>query len=223
MLVVAALGRTALSAPDAAALEARVRAAARGLAPIARSHRLLLVHSGMFGHLLARELQNALPGLPVLALSAHAIVPANAGGEARVPCRVAELPWLRPLLEGARMVACVGLVPARLAADGELLAAPCNLDADAAAADLATELGADVLLLLGDVASVYRDWPGEKLPIARIDADLGAPSLDPASIGRKIAAGCRFARGRGTFAAVGRAEDAAGLLAGSAGTAISRD
>src|SRR5690349_12098349 len=90
MLVVAALGRSALDTRDPAALVSRVRAAARALAGVAQAHRLVVVHgnalpagtadadadvrcaaaAGVLGHLLARELRNALPAAGVVALQA---------------------------------------------------------------------------------------------------------------------------------------------------------
>lgn len=220
MLIVAALGRSALAAADAIGLEDRIGEIARGLAPIAREHRLVVFHSGaaldpalgVHAHLLGRELQNALPGMSVASLVGHCVVSRNAGG------RLAELDLLRRLLEDPGTVPCVGGVPVRLDANGEMIAAGPAFDADQAAASLATELGADVLLFLADVDAVYRDWPARHAPIGRLDAD--DPETVSAGMAAKVEAACRFARLRGTFAVIGRADRGAALLAGGSGTCV---
>lgn len=228
MLVVAALGRSALAAADALGLEARVRDIAQGLAPVARAHRLVLVHAsgsqssqvGVHAHLLGRELQNALPGLRVASLVGHCIVShvhADADmGTAEHPLRIAEMEVLRRLLEDVDTVPCVGCVPVRLDGNGDMVSAGPSFDGDEAAAAVATELGADVLLLLADVDAVYRDWPARLRPIARMDAR--SPEPVPAGISRKVQAACAFARTRDTFAVIGRADRGAALLAGRSGT-----
>jgi len=52
-------------------------------------------------------------------------------------------------------------------ADGELL----NVNADAAAAALAVALGAAKLIILTDVAGLYRDWPNRDSLVSIIDVD----------------------------------------------------
>ncbi|MEO6942365.1 MAG: acetylglutamate kinase [Terrimesophilobacter sp.] len=56
---------------------------------------------------------------------------------------------------------------ARDTASGELL----NVNADAAAASLAVALHADWLLLLTDVAGLYRDWPNRDSLVGQINTD----------------------------------------------------
>jgi acetylglutamate kinase len=46
-----------------------------------------------------------------------------------------------------------------------------NVNADTAAAALATALGASKLVVLTDVAGLYRDWPSVEEPISRLDPD----------------------------------------------------
>jgi carbamate kinase len=227
MLVVAALGRSALAAPDAIGLETRVRDIARGLAPIAHSHRLVIVHAagahssavGMHAHLFGRELQNALPGLRVASLVGHCIVAHELAGHGSL--RLAEMEMLRRLLDDAGTVPCIGVIPVHLNAQGEMVSAGPGFDGDEAAAAVATELGADVLLLLADAEAVYRDWPERRRPIARMDA--GMPGPVPAGIARKVEAACAFAQTRDTFAVIGRADRGAALLAGRSGTCVVRE
>jgi len=226
MLVVVSLGRSALAATDAPALEANVRRIARGLAPIARSHRLVVLHAsgaltsqvGVHAHLLGRELQNSLPGMSVASLIGHCIEGRQDRQRTQLhaPCRLAEIDVLRRLLEDPDTLPCVGCIPVHLDAGGDMVAGGPAFDGDAAAAVIATELGADVLLLLADVDAVYMDWPERSVPLARLDARDPVPV--PAGMRGKVAAACDFARGRDTFAVIGRADHAAALMAGASGT-----
>ena len=52
-----------------------------------------------------------------------------------------------------------------------------NVNADAAAAALALALDASVLLILTDVAGLYRDWPNRDSLITRIDTEELAPLM----------------------------------------------
>ncbi len=106
---------------------------------------------------------------------------------------------------------------------GELL----NVNADSAAASLAISVGADRLLLLTDVAGLYRDWPNRDSLVATIDtAELAEllPSLEAGMI-PKLAA-CRDAVEAGVGSASildGRVDHI--LLAepfGASGTTVTR-
>lgn len=106
---------------------------------------------------------------------------------------------------------------------GELL----NVNADSAAASLAIALGADRLLLLTDVAGLYRDWPNRDSLVGTIDtAELAEllPSLESGMI-PKLAA-CRDAVEAGVASAAivdGRIPHV--LLAapfGASGTTVTR-
>jgi carbamate kinase len=243
MLVVAALGRSALQRPAPSTLEERIRVLARGLAPLARHHQLVVTHfapttvaagglapdlraaqaAGLVGHLLARELRNLLPRTPVCSTLAQTVVhrePATANPETP-PCRIVELPILRQLVEQEGFVLCVGCVPVEMDATALLGGTTLALEADQAAASLAIELGADILLLLTDVEAVHDRWPARKTHHERIAAERPIPAgLDAATIGAKVEAACRFARTPGTFAVIGRADQAQALVAGAAGTCV---
>lgn len=70
---------------------------------------------------------------------------------------------------------------------GDLL----NINADAAASSLAVALGADWLILLTDVAGLYRDWPNRESLVTQIDSDeLEAlmPKLESGMIPKMAAA-----------------------------------
>ena len=255
MLVVAALGQSALASPDVLALEDRIRTIAGSLAPIARSHQLVVTHSaglrvlplhsglpadlqaaqtaGLVGHLLARELRNALPQTPVTSLLAEAAVHCDRDGngdslvtaEARElpPCRIVEMSVLRQLADRDDMLLCVGCVPVQLDRDSLLAHSDARLDHDQVAATLGIELRADILLLLTDVRAVYTQWPAADVRVETFPAQQPVPdAFDPATIGGKMKAACRFAHTVGTFAAIGAVEEAPALVAGQAGTCIAR-
>jgi carbamate kinase len=249
MLVVAALGQSALASNDAAALEPRIRAIVAGLAPVARSHTLVVTHSagprlacadaalapdlqaaqaaGLVGHLLARELRNALPRTQVLSVLAQAAVHCDAKGEGAAtaespPCRIVDLAALRGLADRDDRVLCVGCVPVQLDRESRLGHSDARLDHDQVAAGLAIELRADILLLLTDVPAVQSPWPGPGMRVVHFPARAPVPdAFEPRTIGGKLAAACRFARTPGTFAAIVAADQAETLVAGRAGTCVS--
>ena len=76
------------------------------------------------------------------------------------PLRIIELESIHILLDAGVIVVCVGGggIPVAQGAAGELVGVEAVIDKDLAAALLARELGADVLLLLTDVASVEVGW-----------------------------------------------------------------
>jgi carbamate kinase len=245
MFIVAALGASAFAATDAASLETRTRAIARSLASLRRNHVLLVLHhgaraiapppglppdlaaasaAGAVGHLLARELRNALPGAAVVAVQANAVVPAtDAGAVAATPSRFVELELLQRLAQDEGLLLCVGCVPVGIGADGCMMHSDAGLDADAAAACLATELGADILLLLAEVDAVYEDWPAKHKRVLALDpAAASARRLEARSIGAKLAAAARFAASGEGICVIGSALEAEALVAGRAGTRISR-
>lgn len=108
-------------------------------------------------------------------------------------------------------------------ASGALTPADCVVDSDLAAGALAQALGANVFVMLSDADAVYVDWATPRQRAIRCappDA-LSDRLFHEASIGRKIAAGCRFAAATGNPAVIGSAGDFPLLLAGRAGTTIS--
>ena len=97
------------------------------------------------------------------------------------------------------------------------------IDKDLTAALLAQELGADVLLLLTDVAGVVRDYAtpeARQIGLATPDEQRAVP-FAAGSMGPKVEAACRFVERTGGMAAIGRLEDAGLLLGGQVGTIVS--
>jgi carbamate kinase len=98
------------------------------------------------------------------------------------------------------------------------------IDKDAASALLASDLGADVLMMLTDVSAVMTDFgtPQERALKRATPKGLAQISFAAGSMGPKIAAAVRVASA-GKTAVVGALADAARLLDGTAGTTIAPD
>ena len=96
------------------------------------------------------------------------------------------------------------------------------IDKDLAAALLAAELSADVLLLLTDVDAVYTAWNTPTAKALRLvtPTQLRKRVFAPGSMGPKVEAACRFVERTGGIAGIGRLEDANAFLACESGTIV---
>jgi carbamate kinase len=111
-----------------------------------------------------------------------------------------------PVVEGAARLAGVDAV----------------VDKDLTAALIATELRADLLVMLTDVPTVYLDYgtPTQR-PLHEIGiADLAALHFPSGSMGPKVTAAGRFVEATKGRAAIGSLDEAAAVIAGAAGTQI---
>ncbi|MGE0388065.1 MAG: carbamate kinase [Gammaproteobacteria bacterium] len=142
------------------------------------------------------------------------------------PQRIVELPVIELLVAQGVTVICAGGggIPVVRRTDGAFVGVEAVIDKDRASALLAVQLNADALLLLTDVDAVYADWP---VPAQRPLRSASAAALRerafaPGSMAPKVEAACAFAETTGRFAAIGRLEDAAAILAGHAGTRVTR-
>jgi carbamate kinase len=98
------------------------------------------------------------------------------------------------------------------------------IDKDRTAALLATEVGADHLMLLTDVPAVFADWPDRNEPIRRAPPhSLLSLAFDRGSMGPKVEAARHFVQGTGGVAMIGTPEDAVAMLEGRAGTRVDAD
>ena len=106
--------------------------------------------------------------------------------------------------------------------DGRLYGVEAVIDKDHASALLARELGADCLLLLTDVDSVYLGWRTAQSAIRCRAGPQRSRSaeFEPGSMRPKVEAAIEFVRRTGRRAAIGRLEDAAALHQGTAGTSF---
>jgi carbamate kinase len=141
------------------------------------------------------------------------------------PLEIVEIETIRLLVEAGVLVVCAGGggIPVTVAGQG-LRGVEAVIDKDLAAALLAAELSADVLLLLTDVPAVEQGFgTGRATPIERATPEeLRAITFAPGSMAPKIDASCRFVERTGRRAAIGGLEDAAALLAGETGTQVER-
>jgi carbamate kinase len=96
------------------------------------------------------------------------------------------------------------------------------VDKDLAAALVATDLRADLLVMLTDVPAVYLDYgTATQRPLGQIDsADLASLTFPDGSMGPKVVAARRFVEATDGRAAIGSLDDAAAVIAGTAGTQI---
>jgi carbamate kinase len=140
------------------------------------------------------------------------------------PLGLVEIETIRSLVDAGVLVVCGGGggVPVARLANGELAGVEAVVDKDLTAAELAITLKADRLLVLTDVPAVIRGFGtlGAR-QIRAIDVGaLSAMTFPAGSMGPKVEACIRFVRASGQPAAIGALTDAAGILAGRAGTTI---
>lgn len=139
------------------------------------------------------------------------------------PVRIVEIDTIRYLVDGGFVVICAGGggIPVTVGDDGALRGIEAVIDKDFTAALLARDIAANALLLLTDVAGIYRDFAKPNATLRRDVgiSDLAGLALPSGSMGPKAAAAAAFAAGGG-FAAIGAMEDAAAVLAGHAGTRL---
>ncbi len=152
----------------------------------------------------------------------------DGGGFRRVvaspePRRIRELRTIELLVKLGVVVVCGGGggIPVVATPEGGLRGVEAVIDKDLSAELLASSLGAGTLLLLTDVPAVYADWPRAERPIRRASPHaLRALAFDPGTMGPKVEAACRFARGARGEAAIGALADATGVLRGETGTRV---
>ncbi|MEM8810623.1 MAG: carbamate kinase, partial [Cyanobacteria bacterium P01_G01_bin.38] len=140
------------------------------------------------------------------------------------PQAILELSVIQQLVEIGVLVICGGGggIPVVRDPQGKLCGVEAVIDKDLVAAQLAIELGAEVLLLLTDVDAVYTNWDQ---PQAKPLYDVTCPQLRsysfaPGSMGPKVDAACQFVEQTGERAGIGCLEQAADILTGQAGTQI---
>lgn len=185
--------------------------------------------SKFIGHAIPQARANAL------AAEGHAVrIDAN-GMYRRVvgspaPLSIHDLPIIRPLVEGGTIViACGGGgVPVFVDPQKGLEGVDAIVDKDAAAAVLARELDAELLLILTNVDAVYADWgkPSERrLPTLTVDEaraldDSGA--FGEGSMAPKVRAAADYVSATGGRAVIAELAQGMDAVLGRAGTTIAR-
>lgn len=143
-----------------------------------------------------------------------------------LPRSIVELHTIELLVRAGVVVICAGGGGVPVVVDREQMShgVEAVVDKDRAAALLARQLGADLLLLLTDVDAVYREWgTPEACPIATLaPEDVEAQTLAPGTMGPKVEAAAWFAATSPGRAAIGSLAQARSVLDGTAGTSIAR-
>ncbi|MCK7547988.1 carbamate kinase [Marinobacter koreensis] len=141
------------------------------------------------------------------------------------PAEIPDLNIIRFLIDKGAIAICAGGggIPVIRRQDGSLTGIEAVIDKDAVSARLATEIGADRLLLLTDVDGVYRNF-GQ--PDASRVSDMDISEVQnfqaPAgSMGPKLSAARDYASQNG-IAVIGNLKDALAMIEGDAGTRIHR-
>jgi carbamate kinase len=148
------------------------------------------------------------------------------------PKRIFGVEPVRWLLERGCVVICAGGggIPTIYADDAvpagrRLTGVEAVIDKDLASALLAADLEADALLIVTDVDAVYTDWgtPQQRAIRDATPESLADSRFAEGSMAPKVRAACNFVEQTGAFAAIGSIDDAEALLAGGAGTCVTRD
>ena len=139
------------------------------------------------------------------------------------PLEIPDMRVLKLLLDQGVVVVCAGGggIPVLRREDGSMVGIEAVIDKDAASALLASQLGADALLLLTDVDAVYRDFgTDQSTPLSELTVgEARALDMPAGSMGPKLQAACDFAEAGG-ISGIGRLQDAVDILEGSAGTRV---
>ncbi|MDN5793586.1 MAG: hypothetical protein L0H22_11085 [Brevibacterium aurantiacum] len=140
------------------------------------------------------------------------------------PQRVIETRLIRLMLESGAVVVCAGGggIPVLRNEYGHRVGVEAVIDKDLTAAVLAEHLEADFLMILTDVPSIIEGFgTDDAKPLTRATPkSLRSIDFPAGSMGPKVEAVCRFVELTGDAAAIGRLEDAAEIIAGTAGTII---
>jgi carbamate kinase len=148
-----------------------------------------------------------------------------------VPLGVIEFPVVRGLLEqGTIVIAAGGGGPPVY--DDPLLGLEgldAVVDKDRVAAILATQLQAEVLMILTNVDAVFAGWgtpsarPIRRMNLAEADALVAGNTLDAGGMRPKVEAAAAFVRSGGTRSIIARLSDGPAALRGETGTTITRE
>jgi carbamate kinase len=145
------------------------------------------------------------------------------------PKRIFEIRPVRWLLEHGTVVICAGGggIPTMYekGAQRKLVGIEAVIDKDLCSELLARELDADLFVMLTDADAVYLDWgtPTQRAIRHATAASLADVGFAAGSMGPKVAAACRFAQETGKKTAIGALADLSRIIAGEAGTTISKE
>jgi carbamate kinase len=143
------------------------------------------------------------------------------------PTEIVQRPAIADAVAAGVLVVCNGGggIPVVRHRDGSLHGVEAVIDKDLAAARLALDLTADVLLILTDVAAVYVGYksPGQRalaqVDVVEMERYQAAGEFKAGSMGPKVEAALQFAHAGGR-AVIASLLDVAAALRGQAGTTI---
>ena len=140
------------------------------------------------------------------------------------PQRIFEIRPIRMLVEQGVIVICAGGggIPTMYGKDGKLLGVQAVIDKDLAAALLAEQLEADLLVIATDVDGVYTGWgTPQQARLGNVTVEqVVEMNLPAGSMGPKVAAACGFATQTKNEAVIGSLADIDTIVAGTAGTRV---
>ncbi|MFG1930697.1 carbamate kinase [Mycobacterium sp. NPDC048908] len=140
------------------------------------------------------------------------------------PKRIFEIRPIRSLVDQGTIVICAGGggIPTMYDEHGHLRGVEAVIDKDLAAALLAEQLEADLLVIATDVDAVYTDWgtPNQARLTEVTPDELASYEFPTGSMGPKVQAACGFARTTSNEAVIGSLADIANIVVGNAGTRV---
>ena len=144
-----------------------------------------------------------------------------------MPERIIEMDVIRMLVDNGVVVICAGGggIPVAYDDNKKLFGVEAVIDKDLASGLLARGLGADMFVMLTDVANVFVGFGTENQKSIRAAHPDALEALDFAagSMGPKVRGACEFVRKTGHKSAIGQLSDLAAIMKGEAGTLISND
>ncbi|MFS6936920.1 Carbamate kinase 1 [Neisseria animaloris] len=144
-----------------------------------------------------------------------------------LPTRIFGLKPLKTLIENNYILICGGGggIPTYYDESGRLCGAEAVIDKDLATALLASSIDADLLIIATDVDGVYLNWGTDQQKAVRAahPDEIEKIGFASGSMGPKVQAAVNFARNTGKTAVIGELSDIERIVAGEAGTRISKD
>ena len=144
-----------------------------------------------------------------------------------LPQRIIEIDTIKMLVDNGVVVICAGGggIPVAYDKDRKLFGVEAVIDKDLASGLLARDLDADMFVMLTDVAGVFVNFgtPDQRVIRAAHPDAIEALGFAAGSMGPKVLGACRFVRETGNTSAIGQLSDLKNIMAGQAGTLISRD
>ena len=147
-----------------------------------------------------------------------------------LPLGVVEFPLIQRLLEQDTLVIAAGGGGPPVYQDPilGLEGVDAVVDKDRVSSILATQLGAEVLMILTNVEAVYEGWgtpkarPIRRMTVEQAEEMIAAGSLDAGGMKPKIEAAAAFVRSGGKRAIIARLSDGPAALRGETGTTMTR-